>query len=261
MDSRQVYRRLQVGTAKPHGEWKSGIYWVEGIAYHGVDMLDPDQPYTAADFVGFARKTLAQIRERGALPILVGGTGLYFKALSEGLAPLPPRDEAVRAELRSVAESAGRSALHAQLAKVDPLAAKRIPANNIQRVLRALEVYQLTKKPISEWHQEHQQDKKGETLRYQGIDLPLSELHQRIAERSASMLKNGMIEETQALLKEGYTPEAPALTGLGYPRVIAYLKKELSREDLLKLLIQDTRQYAKRQRTWFRHQAEVQWNV
>ncbi len=260
-DSRQVYKHLSVGTAKPQGQWTPELYRVSNIPYHLVDIIEPDQTFTAADFVRRAGEKIAEIRVRGATPILVGGTGLYLKAFSEGLAPLPPRDEAVRAELLEFAEKQGRPALHAQLQKVDPVAAEHIPANNIQRVLRALEVYRLTKKPLSQWHSEHQaQASQQSPLTFYGIDLPLKELHQRIEVRCAAMLENGMIEETQALMKQGVPPEAPGLTGLGYPRVIAYLKKELTRENLLKLLIQDTRQYAKRQRTWFRHQAEVQWN-
>jgi tRNA dimethylallyltransferase len=258
VDSRQVYRLLAIGTAKPQGTWtvdgSRTTYVVQGVPYHLVDIWDPDQPFTAADFVLLAREKIEQIRQRGKRPILVGGTGLYLKALTEGLAPLPPRDESLREELLAVAEKKGRPYLHAELTKVDSAAAKAIPANNIQRVLRALEVYRLTGKPISQWHREHQSEKPKHTpAEIIRLDPPREELHRRIVARCETMLEQGMIEETRTVLKR-YKPNCPALTGLGYPRVLDYLNEKISRKQLLELLIQDTRQYAKRQRTWFKHQ-------
>jgi tRNA dimethylallyltransferase len=263
VDSRQVYKFLSIGTAKPLGVWRGDVYEVEGIPYHVVDIWDPGEPFTAAEFVRVAQAKISEIEQRGHQPILVGGTGLYFKALSEGLARLPPRDEGLRSELRAIADSQGRAHLHAELAKVDPQAAARIPANNIQRVLRALEVHRLTGKPITEWHQEHQarRPEQGLTLKFIGIDPGPDSLKQRIAERSAAMLENGIIEETERLINQGYAPDCAALTGLGYPRVIAYLSDLLTKDQLLNALIQDTRQYAKRQRTWFRNQFEVSWKT
>jgi tRNA dimethylallyltransferase len=262
VDSRQVYHLLSVGTAKPKGQWEKGMYHVEGIPYHLVDFWDPAQTFTAADFVRCAHEKIAEIETRGKKPILVGGTGLYFKTLTEGLAPLPTRDDTLRDELKAIADSKGRAYLHAELARVDPVAAAKIPANNIQRLIRALEVFRLTGKPISEWHQEHQsRPPQGPKLEMIGIDLSREELHRRIEQRCAQMLKDGLITETEALLQKGYAPDCPALTGLGYPRVIAYLSDLLSREQLLEKLILDTKQYAKRQKTWFRNQCEVQWKT
>jgi len=279
VDSRQVYRDLSIGTAKPAGAWVQQIYRVQDIPYHLVDFQDPDNVFSAADFVQQAEEKMTEIRARGKRPILVGGTGLYFKALVEGLAPLPPSNKALRAGLKTLAEKKGRTFLHAELAKADPEAAQRIPANNIHRVIRALEVYELTQKPISQWHREHQANLKqtnpspppsplskgrgntGEGLKMIGIEMPREDLHRRIEKRCADMLKNGMIDETERLLKKGFAPDCPALTGLGYKRVTAFLNGRLSREDLLALLTQDTRQYAKRQMTWFRHQAQVTWKT
>jgi tRNA dimethylallyltransferase len=265
VDSRQVYRRLNVGTAKPAGEWKDDTYRVENIPYHLVDIWDPDEVFSAADFVRLAEAKIAEIRGRKKQPILVGGTGLYFKTLLEGLAPLPPADDALRAELRALADQRGRPHLHAELAKVDPEAAARIPRNNIQRVLRALEVFRLTGKPISVWHQEHQAALKSSAPRHRlkmiGIHLRKEELHLRIENRCLAMLDQGMVEETETLLKEGFAPDCPGLTGLGYPRVVAYLAEKLSSDDILDAMIGDTRQYAKRQLTWFRNQFEVQWKT
>jgi tRNA dimethylallyltransferase len=265
VDSRQVYRHLSVGTAKPQGHWtpetkkSPALYLVEDIPYHLVDFWDPLQRFSAAAFVHEATQKISQIRARGKTPLLVGGTGLYYKALTEGLAPLPPADEKVRERLRQQAEKNGRSQLHRELAHRDPKAAAKIPANNIHRVIRALEVYELTGKPISQWHEEQLAPRDKITLRFLGIDWPREELHRRIAERSERMIHQGFIQETQDLLNKGYPENSPALSGLGYPRMIAHLKGELTKEDLLTYLIQDTRQYAKRQMTWFRHQLPVTW--
>ncbi len=152
----------------------------------------------------------------------------------------------------------GRDALHQRLAKMDPEAAKKIPANNIQRLIRALEVYEITGKPISHWHGEASK-KRAMALTFQGIDMERGELLYRIEARCRTMIEEGMIEETEALLKKGIPENCPALTGLGYPRIIEFLKGKMSKEETLQLLIQDTRQYAKRQMTWFRHQLPVEW--
>ena len=269
VDSRQIYKYLSVGTAKPQGTWyvirdtQSAAYHVplttdHAIPYHLIDFLEPDQSFSAADFVRLATEKVREINARKKTPIFVGGTGLYFKALTEGLAPLPPADPDRRARLKEEAGEKGRAVLHARLAAVDPAAAAKIPANNIQRLVRALEVYEATGKPISQWHAEHR--KTGLALSFIGIDPGREELERRMESRCRRMLEEGMIEETQAVLSKGFSETCPALSGLGYPRVIAYLKNQLSKEDCLALLLQDTRQYAKRQMTWFRHQLPVKWS-
>jgi tRNA dimethylallyltransferase len=249
VDSRQVYRYLNVGTAKP--------LETHEISYHLIDFLDPDQFFSAAQFVTLATEKVRDIQARGKIPIFVGGTGLYFKALTEGLAPLPLASSELRDRLKKVAAEKGREYLHKNLLTIDPAAAQKIPANNIQRLVRALEVYELTGKSISQWHKDHQ--KNGLAIKFVGINLSRAELHQRIEARCRMMMDQGMIEETQHVLDQGYAPSCPALSGLGYPRVIAYLNGKLSKDECLRLLIQDTRQYAKRQMTWFRHQVPVQW--
>jgi tRNA dimethylallyltransferase len=274
VDSRQIYKYLSIGTAKP--------LETRGIPYHLIDFLEPDKPFSAADFLRLANEKLKGIQARGKTPIFAGGTGLYFKALTEGLADLPPADSAVRDRLKKEADEKGRAGLHARLSEIDPDAASKIPANNIQRVIRALEVFELTGKPISEWHREHKQtDNKvvfpakagiqnhglgpdlhrGDVkINFIGLDPGREELIHRIETRCQQMMSGGMIEETQDLLQKGFSESCPALSGLGYPRIIAFLKGKLSKDECLALLIQDTRQYAKRQRTWFRHQFDVKWN-
>ncbi len=262
-DSRQVYRHLLIGTAKPAGRWERGIYWVNGIAYHLVDFCEPNQRYSAADFVESAKTLISNILRRGKKPIFVGGTGFYLKAFQNGLAPLPPADAGLRNELLALAEEKGRSHLHAQLAAVDPEAASKIPPNNIARVVRALEVRRLTGRSISVWHREHRESrtetKSNYTLRCVGPLLDRALLHKQIEARCRLMVENGMIEETEVLLRSGVADDCPALTGLGYRSVIAHLRGKLSREQLVATLIQETRQYAKRQLTWFRHQMKVEW--
>jgi tRNA dimethylallyltransferase len=264
VDSRQVYRQLTVGTAKPLGTWTT-VYLVEGIPYHLVDFLDPQESFSAAEFTRQADEKIQDILRRGKKPILTGGTGFYLKALRDGLAPMPPADESVRKELLALSLEKGRPFLHRQLALVDPEAAQKIPFNNIQRVIRALEVYRLSGKSLSVWHAEHQKELKDKPGKYHfdilGLDPGLEELTRRIEIRCKAMLEQGMIEETQALLKQGVLEHCPGLSGLGYPRVVSYLKGRMTKPELLQLLIQDTRQYAKRQRTWFKTQLEVTWKT
>jgi len=193
VDARQVYKHLRIGTAKPAGQWEmvhnEPMYLVEGIPYHLVDILDPNQRFTAAEFVRLAGEKIKSIVARGKTPILVGGTGLYFKALTEGLAVLPPADEAVRARLKKEADTQGRAHLHTTLAKIDPASAKKIPVNNIQRLIRALEVFELTGKPISQWHEAHQ--KKGLALRFVGLNPGRETLVKRIEARCHAMIEGG----------------------------------------------------------------------
>jgi tRNA dimethylallyltransferase len=262
VDSRQIYQYLAEGTAKPRGEWIASRYVVEGIPYHLVDFLDPKKHFSAAQFVQLAQEKVREIQARGKTVIFVGGTGLYFKALTEGLAQLPEASPDIRTRLNKEADRIGRVELHKRLMQVDPEAAAKIPANNIQRLIRALEVYEISGKPISVWHKEHQANPAARlALTFLGIDVPRAELNHRIEARCRTMIKDGMIEETEALLQKGFPDSCPALSGLGYPRVIAYLKGTLSKNDCLHLLSQDTRQYAKRQMTWFRRQLPVTWKT
>lgn len=264
-DSRQVYRYLSVGTAKPQGIWQGSVYRVDRIPYHLVDICDPTETFSAAEFARQATQLIGEIRARDKTPIIVGGTGFYLKALTEGLAPLPPANLTLRERLKAEAERSGRAALHAKLAAVDPVAAEKIPANNIQRLIRALEVHELTGIPLSEWHATHQRDMKRSgdtwTLRCIGIEHSKEALIKRIEERCHAMVEGGMIQETELLVKKGYKASCPALSGLGYPHVMAHLSSKISKAALLRNLIQDTRQYAKRQLTWFRHQMEVEWKT
>ena len=248
-DSRQIYKFLDAGTAKPPRDSQGRC---QGIFYHLVDFLDPQNPFNAGNFAALARPLLLDIKSRNRIPIIVGGTGLYLKALSQGLSPaLPQADFQVRENLLNICAEKGRLFLHQELQKIDPLAAEKIPANNIQRVIRALEVYEISKRPISDfWKQEKKESEKFVTLR---IQWPIEILRQKLRERCLRMWPE-ILEETARLVPKNYCGQEPGFQSLGYSQAVACLKGEISPEEGLKHFIKETLSYAKRQRTWFNHQ-------
>ena len=241
-DSRQVYRRLDAGTAKPSAAQRAAVpHWL-------LDVAEPSETFDAARWAKEASAAIADIRARRKLAIVCGGTGLYLKALLEGLAPLPPRDEALRARLS--AES--RAALHARLTTIDPEAAAAIPAGNIQRVVRALEVFELTGKPISAHWRERREGALAADLVLR-LELPPERSRERIEARSRAMWP-GLLAEVKALVPKEFTGAEPGFTSLGYREALACARGELLSDDALAEMIQGTAAYAKRQRTWFRTQ-------
>lgn len=250
-DSRQIYRGLDAGTAKPKRD-AHGL--ADGIPYHLIDCAEPSSTFDAGQFASLAGSLCAAIRRRGRVPIVAGGTGLYVRALLEGLAPLPRRDGAVRRRLEDTARRHGRRALHMRLAAVDPAAALKIPENNIQRLVRALEVFELTGRPISSFW------KKPAAPAYPAVVLrlnwPVAALKRRIVERAQRMWPN-MLEELRRMAPSDVTGEQPGLQSLGYREALACLRGEISSSEGLQRLIRSTMSYAKRQRTWFRHQIAV----
>lgn len=249
-----MYKRLDAGTDKPKGRWEGGVYRVEGVPYHLVDLFDPAEAVDAGRFATLAQEAFDGIRSRNRLPILVGGTGLYVRAALGGLDRLPKRDERIRERLAEQAETRGREWLHEELARVDPAAARGIPPNNLHRVVRALEVYELTGKPISSFWSG---PKEAAGLRL-GISWPKAELEDRIKRRCEEMFP-AMVAEVRRLVPSEYTGREPGFTSLGYPEALACARGELSEADALKAFVTATRQYAKRQATWFRRQAPVRW--
>ena len=223
-----------------------------------MDFLPVTEPCDAGRFAALAREKSSEVRARGKLPILCGGTGLYVRAFLEGLCPLPRRDEALRARLEAEAAERGRGWLHEKLARVDPEAAAKIPEGNIQRVVRALEVFELTGKPISRHWSEHQDERSGDSrpatvvLR---IDWAPEDLRRRIQARAESMWPR-MLDEVRRLLSR-FTGTEPGFDSLGYPEAAACARGELSAEEGLARLVRATNAYARRQRTWFRHQLEA----
>lgn len=245
-DSRQVYRCLDAATAKPSPAQ------LAAVPHHLVSVADPSEAYDAARFAREASAAVADIRRRGKVPLVVGGTGLYLRALLEGLSPLPPRDEAVRARLEAEAGKSGRAALHARLAAADPKAAAGIPPANTARVVRALEVLELTGKPISAHWAEGRAggERASAVLR---LEVPVETLNARVEARAAAMWP-ALLAEVRALVPSRFRGDEPGFTSLGYREALAAARGELDAADALDAMIRATRAYAKRQRTWFRGQ-------
>ncbi len=247
VDACQVYRGLDLGTAKPTREERARV------PHHLIDIREPDRPYSAADFLADAHAAIEDIARRGRLPLLVGGTMLYFRALQEGLSPLPPADPGLRARLAEEGARRGWPALHRRLAEVDPAAAARIRPTDPQRIQRALEIWELAGEPPSAL----QARGRAGRLRRPVISLALVPadrqwLHGRIAERFRAMLAAGLVEEVRGLLARGLDPALPALRSVGYRQAVAVLAGRLPAGELEARGIYATRQLAKRQLTWLR---------
>jgi len=253
VDSALVYRGMDIGTAKPDAS-------VLARAPHRlIDLLDPSERYSAARFRADALREMAALRREGRIPLLVGGTGLYFRALERGLSPLPPADGALRARLQREAEEQGWEAMHRRLAEVDPAAAARIHPHDPQRLQRALEVFALTGRPLS------QQQRATRPLPYRVVKLivaPASRerLRERIAERFQQMLAEGLVEEVERLYRRGdLSPDLPAMRCVGYRQVWGYLDGAYGYEEMVTRAITATRQLAKRQMTWLRREEGLRW--
>lgn len=255
VDSALVYRGMEIGSAKPSAEER------RQVAHHLLDLCAPNEPYSAADFAVAATSVVNAIVERGRLPLLVGGTGLYFRALLEGLADMPEADAELRCRLSEQAERLGWPALHRQLAAVDPVAAARIRPQDAQRIMRALEVWQLSGRPITQW----QQAGRRTAPPWRVLKLVLAPtdrglLHERIEQRFRAMLEHGLIEEVQQLRRlPGVHAELPSMRAVGYRQTWAFLDGELDRTELERQGIAATRQLAKRQLTWLRREFDAFW--
>jgi tRNA dimethylallyltransferase len=261
VDSALVYRRLDIGAAKPSADE------LARVPHHLVDLREPWQPYSAAEFASDARRAMDDIVARGRLPILAGGTGLYFHALLHGLSPMPEADPATRTQLEAEAGERGWAALHAELATIDPLAAARIHATDAQRIQRALEVYRLSGRSISDWRRDRAQVPR---LPLRVLKLVLAPddralLHARIERRFDQMLADGFLDEVRALralpeLAAQPRPlELPALRAVGYRQAWEHLDAATPAARMRELGIFATRQLAKRQLTWLRGELGAQW--
>ena len=239
IDSRQIYRRLDIGTAKPSVADRAEIpHWC-------IDIVEPTERFSLGAYLKSARAAIEDIRKRGRRPIAVGGSGQHMRALLEGWQTPPVEaDEELRAKL--AAESA--SALHSRLRLVDPQAAERIGPSNTRRLIRALEVHQLTGRPISDWQ------RLREPIAHLAVapDIALDDLDERIAQRTRRMFADGVVDEARALLDEGVPADAPGFDAIGYREVLAHVRGELSEESAIEAVAQATRRLARRQRNWFR---------
>jgi len=255
VDSAQVYRGLDIGTAKPD------VAIRKRIPHHLIDICDPTESYSAGRFVVDALSAIRDIHARRRIPLLVGGTMLYLRALLEGLAVLPEADPALRAELDARAERYGWPALHAQLATLDPVAASRIAPHDRQRIQRALEVCLASGQPVSELQRTSRSALAGVPLRYT-ILAPRERtvLHERLSRRFAAMMDAGLLDEVVRLRRRGdLTARHPAMRAVGYRQLWAHLEGELDLDDARRAAFAATRQLAKRQLTWLRGERAGQW--
>jgi tRNA dimethylallyltransferase len=253
-DSVQVFRYLDIGTAKPTIEER------QRVPHHMIDIREPAEVFTAGDYQREARAVLADICRRGRLPVLVGGTGLYLKALTEGLFDGPTRSLYWRERLHALAGRKGREHLHRLLARLDAPAAERIAARDLPKVIRALEVRLETGRTLSEHLQEApRQPLAGFEIHSIGLDPPRAESCRRIEERVHRMFERGWVEEIRQLIAQGIAADAKAFSAIGYRHILEQLDRCNYWDDTIRIIQRDTRRYAKRQMTWFRRQPNVNW--
>lgn len=251
-DSRQVYRYMDIGTAKPSKEER------ERVKHYFIDELNPDEEFNAGVFGERGREIIEDIFSRGKVPIVVGGSGLYVKSLIDGFFEGPAGDWELREILYRKAERLGKGALYEELKKVDPASAEKIHPNNLKRVIRALEVYYLTGKPISQLQSEMKPEINFETVQI-GLNWDRKKLYKRIEERVDMMIEQGLIEEVKRLRELGYDKNLNALQTVGYKEVFDYLDGIISYDRMIYLIKRNSRRYAKRQLTWFRQDKRIIW--
>ena len=252
-DSRQVYRGMDIGTDKPSLTVRSGV------PHHMIDLVDPDQVFNAGAYRRQALQEIDRMHHDGRIPLVVGGTGLYIRALLRGLWPAPPTDWLLRRQLEGEARVQGMEYLHQKLARVDPQLANRLHPHDQSKIIRALEVYQVLGRPLSEVHQRHAFSDQPFSSLIVGLARDRQALYQRIDERVETQLAQGLVQETQQLLDQGYGRHLGSMKGLGYKQIAGYLQGEYDYAEAVRRLKRDTRHYAKRQLTWFRKEPSVSW--
>ena len=252
-DSRQVYRGMDVGTDKPVLEER------QGIPHRLIDLVNPDESFNAGLYRRQALDEIERLYRDRRLPLVVGGTGLYVRTLLKGLCGAPPADPIVRAALQQEAKDQGHDRLYARLVTVDPVAAARLHPRDESKVIRALEVYQLSGRRMSEFQQEHGFAERPFSALIIGLNRDRDGLYRRIEERIDWQLAHGLIEETKQLLAQGYQRDSAAMKGLGYRQVAEHLAGEYDAAEMVRRFKRDTRHYSKRQLTWFRKEPGIQW--
>jgi len=253
-DALQVYRGFDVGTAKPSLEER------RRVPHHLLDRAEPEEQYTAGRFAAEAREILAQIAGRGRPAIVVGGSGLYLKALLEGIAPLPEVDATVRDELIRRLDSEGLEPLREELARRDPATAARLGRGDRQRILRALEIVLSSGRPLSSWIADRPFGALPLAARRVGLTLPRPLLYDRIEARVRQMIADGWLDEVRGLLEKGVDPGATAFQAIGYAQWVRHLAGAIDFEEAVRQIVVATRRYAKRQETWFRRQPGTDWH-
>ena len=248
-DSVQLYRYMDIGTAKTPTQDR------RGVPHHLIDILEPNEVFTAGEYQRLARVTLAEIGSRGKLPVVVGGTGFYLRALLHGLFEGPQRDEELRARLAR----RKRGSLHRLLTRFDPDAAAHIHANDVKKLIRALEVRLLTRQPITALYDHNREPLQGFQIVQVGLDPDRQQLAERINQRCVRMFEQGLVGEVERILAMGFAADEKALQSIGYRESIQFLQAKLTLPEAIERTQAATRQYAKRQRTWFRRDPAITW--
>lgn len=252
-DSRQVYRGMDIGMDKPPVEQRGGV------PHRLIDVVEPDEPFNVGEYRRLALREIARLHDEGRVPLMVGGTGLYVRAIVRGLWDGPPADWDYRHRLTDLARVEGSEALYRQLAQVDPeLAARLHPCDEI-KIIRALEAYHVTGRRLSDLHREHGFAETPFSTLLIGLIRDRQELYRRIDARVDEQLENGLVEETRRLLAQGYGRQLGSMKGLGYRQISGYLAGDYPYDEGVRLLKRDTRHFAKRQLTWFRKEPDIRW--
>ncbi|MFD1270332.1 tRNA (adenosine(37)-N6)-dimethylallyltransferase MiaA [Paenibacillus motobuensis] len=252
-DSMQVYRGMDIGTAKIQSSE------MEGIPHHLIDVLNPDEPFSVAQFQDSCRQLIPEIGERGKLPFIVGGTGLYVESVCyEYQFTDIGADEGFRSQMQNIADEEGNEALHARLAAVDPQSAERLHPNDVRRVIRALEIYHMSGTTLSS-QLESQNKQSPYNLCIIGLTMDRQMLYNRIEQRIDEMMDAGLVDEVRSLLGRGFTRNLISMQGLGYKEILEHLEDGVPLEDAVTKLKRDTRRFAKRQLSWFRHMKDISW--
>ncbi len=253
-DSMQIYKYMDIGTAKPTLEER------QGVPHHLIDIAEPSEKYSVADYKKIAEGKIKEILQKGNTPILVGGTGLYIKSVIDNYYfPEAVIDKKYRSELKRIAAEKGGIYLHNILVEKDPVSATKIHPNDLKRIIRALEVHHQTGKPISYYEKITKKRESPYNLFYFGLTISRDELYKLINERVDLMIKEGLIDEVKNLLEKGYSKGSNALKGLGYKQIIDYLEGDYSLNEAIDILKRDTRRFAKRQYTWFKRDNRIYW--
>lgn len=252
-DSRQIYKYMDIGTAKPSRELQ------KKVPHHGIDLCTPDENFSAGQYAQYARAVIDEIVARGKIPLVVGGSGLYIRALVNGIFQGNFKSESLRMELKKEAQEKGLPWLYERLSRIDPQTASKIHPNDAKRIIRALEVYMLSGIPISQWQREKTQPANFHPVFF-GLLWDRSRLIQRIHARVYKMIEQGLIEEVQRLLAMGYSPtQHNALDSVGYKEMVQYLQGKITLEETISEIQKNTRRFAKRQMTWFRKEPRIEW--
>lgn len=252
-DSRQFYRGMDLGTAKPSLDDR------RRVPHHLIDVRDPDQSLDVAEFAQLARAAIEEIAERGRNPLLVGGSGLYLRVIRGGIFRGPAASPEIRDRLAKIAQEQGVASLHQRLREFDPESANRIGVNDLYRIVRALEVFELTGETISTHQERHRFADIGYDTLTIGIEVERKKLYDAIDARFDAMVAAGLVEEVRALIQAGYSPEKPPLSTIGYKQIAAYLRGEIRLVEATAQAKQESRRLAKRQLTWFRREPEIVW--